>query len=53
MSKFEAILKLHCTGRSNLEIVKLTKASKSMVRDTVNCFFELGTSEDHPRCGRF
>ena len=52
MSKCEAILKLHCTGRSNLEIVKLTKAPKLTVRDTVICYLELGTSEDHPRYGK-
>ena len=52
MSKHEAILELHHMGRSNPKIVKLTKVPKSTIRDTVNCYLELGTSEDHPRCGR-
>ena len=52
MSKCEAILELHHAGRSNPKIVKLTKALKSAVRDTVNCYLELGTSKDCPRCGR-
>ena len=52
MSKHEAILELHHTGRSNPKIVKLTKASKSTVRDTVNCYLELETLEDCPKCGR-
>ena len=52
MSKCEAILELHCAGRSNPKIVKLTKVPKSTVRDTVNHYLELGTSEDHARCGR-
>ena len=52
MSKCEAILELHRTGRSNPEILKLTKAPKSIISDTVNHYLKLGTSEDHPRCGR-
>ena len=36
MSKRKAILELHRAGRSNPEIVKLTKASKSTIRDTVH-----------------
>ena len=51
-SKHEAILELHHVGRSNPEIVKLTKAPKSTIRDTVNCYLKLGTSEDCPSCGR-
>ena len=52
MSKCKTILELHCAGTSNPKIVKLTKAPKLTVRDRVNCYLELGTSEDHLRCGR-
>ena len=52
MSKREAIIQLHCAGRTNSEIIKLLKVAKSTVYHVVNRFKELGTSEDRPRSGR-
>ena len=52
MSQREAIIQLHCAGKSNPEIVKLLKAPKSTVRDAVKRYNELGTTNDRHRCGR-
>ena len=52
MSKREAIIQLHCAGRTNSEIIKLLKVAKSNVYHVVNRFKELGASEDRPRSGR-
>ena len=52
MTKWEAIINLHCAGRKNLEIIKLLKVAKSTVYNVVKIFKELGTSEDRPRSGR-
>ena len=48
----EAIVQLHCTGKTNQEIVKLLKAPKSTVWDAVIRYKELGTTGDQPRVGR-
>jgi len=52
MSQREAIIQLHCAGKTNPEIVKVLKAPKSTVRDAVKRYQELGTTGDRPRCGR-
>ena len=52
MSKREAIIQLHCAGRTNSVIIKLLKVAKSTVYHVFNRFKELGTSEDRPRSGR-
>ena len=52
MSKREAIIQLHCAGRTNSDIIKLLKVAKSTVYHVVNRFKELGRSEDRPRSGR-
>ena len=52
MNKREAIIHLHCAGRTNSEITKTLKVEKSTVYHVVNRFKELCTSEDHPRSGR-
>ena len=52
MSKRAAIIQLHRAGHSNSKIMKLLKAPKSTVRDTILCFQELGTMEDQDRSGR-
>ena len=52
MSKREAIIQLHCVGRTNSEIIKLSKVAKSTMYHVVDRFKELGTSEDRPRSGR-
>ena len=52
MSKRAAIIQLHPAGHSNSKIMKLLKAPKSTVRDTILRFQELGTMEDRDRSGR-
>ena len=52
MSKREATIQLHCTGRTNSEIIKLLKMVKSTVYHVVKRFKDLSTSEDRPRSGR-
>ena len=52
MSKRAAIIQLHRAGHSNSKIMKLLKAPKSTVRDTILRFQELGTMEDRDRSGR-
>ena len=52
MRKIEAIIQLHCVGRTNSEMIKLFKVAKSTVYHVVKRFKELGTSEDRPRGGR-
>ena len=51
MSQREAIIYLHCVGKTNRKIVKLLKAPKLTVCDTVNHYKKLGTSDDQPKCG--
>ena len=52
MSKRAAIIQLHRAGHSNSKIMKLLKAPKSTVCDTILRFQELGTMEDRDRSGR-
>ena len=52
MSKRAAIIQLHRAGHSNSKIMKLLKAPKSTVRNTILRFQELGTMEDRDRSGR-
>ena len=52
MSKHHTIIKLHCTGVSNLVIIMQLKVPKSTVYNTVARFKELGDDKDHPRSGR-
>ena len=52
MSKRAAIIQLHRAGHSNSKIMKLLKAPKLTVRDTILRFQELGTMEDRDRSGR-
>ena len=52
MSKRAAIIQLHRVGHSNSKIMKLLKAPKSTVRDTILHFQKLGTMEDRDRSGR-
>ena len=52
MSKRAAIIQLHRAGHSNSKIMKLLKAPKSTVRDTILRFQELGTMEDRDKSGR-
>ena len=52
MSQRKAIILLFCTGKKNPEIVKILKAPKSTVRDAVNQYKELETSDDHLRSGQ-
>ena len=49
MSKRQAIIQRNCSGRTNSDIIKLLKVSKSTVYHLVKTFKELGTSEDHSR----
>ena len=51
MSKRAAIIQLHRAGHSNSKIMKLLKAPKLTVRDTILRFQELGTMEDRDRSG--
>ena len=46
------IIRLHCAGRTNSEIIKLMKVAKYTVYHVLKRFKELGTSEDRPRSGR-
>ena len=48
MSQREAIIQLHCAGKTNPEIVKLLKAPKSTVRDAVKRYQELGQQVMNP-----
>ena len=50
--KHAAIIELHCTGKTNSEIVKLLKAPRSTVYHMVSRFKELQSAEDRPRSGR-
>ena len=52
MSKRAAIIQLHRVGHLNSKIMKLLKAPKSTVCDTILRFQELGTMEDRDRSGR-
>ena len=52
MSKRAAIIQLHRVGHSNSKIMKLLKAPKSTVCDTILHFQELGTMENQDRSGR-
>ena len=52
MTKRDLIIKLHCTGRTNSETIKLLKVAQFTVYHVKNRFKEIGTSEDHPRSGR-
>ena len=52
MSQQKAIIQLFCSGKTNPEIVKILKAPKSTVRDAVNQYKELGTSDDRPKNGQ-
>ena len=52
MSKRAAIIQLHRAGHSNSRIMKLLKAPKSTVCDTILRFQELGTMEDRDRSGQ-
>ena len=47
-----AIIKLHRTGKTNSEIIKLLKAPKSTVCHTVNRFKELNSNEDRLQSSR-
>ena len=51
MSQRQAIIQLHCTGKTNPQIVKLVKVAKVTVRDDVMRYKEFGTCSDRPRCG--
>ena len=46
MGKQEAIIQLHCVGRTNSEIIKSLKVAKSTVYHVANIFKQLGTSKD-------
>ena len=52
MSQRKAIIQLFCAGKTNPEIVKILKAPKSTVRDAVNLYKELGTSDDCLKSGQ-
>ena len=52
MRKREAIIQLHCAGRTNSKIIKLLKVAKSTMYHVVNRVKKLSTSEDCPRSGR-
>ena len=52
MSKRQAIIDLHCAGKTNSEIIDLLKVAKSTVYNVVNRFKELGNLRDRPRGGR-
>ena len=51
MSKRQAIIQLHCAGRTNSEIINFLKVAKSTVYHVLKIFKQLSTSEDHPRSG--
>jgi len=50
--KRAAIIELHRAGKTNSEIVKLLKAPRSTVYNTVGRFKELQSTDDRPRSGR-
>ena len=50
--KRAAIIELQHVGKTNSEIIKLLKASKSTVYHTINRLKELISTEDLPRSGR-
>ena len=52
MSKFYAIIELHCMEVSNSMIIKQLKVPKSTMYDPVARFKELGDDKDCPRSGR-
>ena len=52
MSQHEAIIQLFCARKTNPEIVKISKAPKSIVQDALNRYKKLGTSHDRPRSGQ-
>ena len=52
MSQRDAIIQLHCAGKTNPEIIKLLKAPRSTVWKVVKRYQDLGTTSDRPRCGR-
>ena len=52
MSQHDAIIQLHCAGKTNPEIIKLLKAPRSTVWKVVKRYQDLGTTSDWPRCGR-
>ena len=47
-AKCAAIIELHCTGKTNSEIVKLFKAARLTVYYIVTRFQELKSIEDRP-----
>ena len=52
MGQQKAIIQLFCEGKTNPEIVKILKASKSRVRDAVNQYKKLRTSDNRPKSGK-
>ena len=52
MSQRKAIIQLFCAGKTNPEIVKILKVPKSIVRNGVNQYKELGTSDDRRKSGQ-
>ena len=52
MSQRDAIIQLHCAGKTNPEIIKLLKAPRSTVWKVVKRYQDLGTASDRPRSGR-
>ena len=52
MSKIEAIIQLHCTGKTDSKIIKLLKVAKSTVYHFLKTFKQLCTSEDCHGGGR-
>ena len=52
MSQRNAIIQHFCMGKTNPEIVKILKAPKSTVRDAINQYEKLGTSDDCPKSGQ-
>ena len=51
MSQRKVIIQPFFAGKTNPEIVKILKAPKSTVRDVVNQYKKLGTSDDRPKSG--
>ena len=52
LSKREAIIELHCAGKTNFQIIVLLKVVKSTVYHVANRFKELNTSKDYPKSVR-
>ena len=50
--KRAAIIELYRAGKTNSEILKVIKASRSTVYHTVSRCKELQSAEDRPRSGR-